>query len=94
MEKSPTHQSSNSDILNPKPITESGGFKAPELPSGSKTNSDKSTPTPTPPKARTAPTFSYREPVWTSVCEEESYKLEVLKSGKIIGKIDHYLVVS
>jgi hypothetical protein len=67
-------------------------------PSSDKSSSDKSTPIANPPKARTAdkvaPSFSYREPVWTSVCEEESYKLEVLKSGKIIGKIEFYLVIS
>ncbi len=77
---------------------DSEGFKAPGLPAPSSDNpiSDKSLPTPgrspAPHKSKTAakvaPTFSYREPVWTSVCEEESYKLEVLKSGKIIGKTE------
>jgi len=82
-------QSSNTDIPNSKPKAE--GFKTPGLPGPSSDNpsSDKCTP---PPKSRSAaklaPIFSYREPVWTSVCEEESYKLEVLKSGKIIGRYE------
>ena len=33
-----------------------------------------------------APAFAYREPQWTGICEDESYKLEVLKGGKIIGE--------
>lgn len=65
---------------------EPSGFKAPALPQSSPNKPD-----PVPPKkipsSKTAPSFSYREPVWTSICEEESYKLEVLKNGKIIGKV-------
>jgi len=32
-----------------------------------------------------APTLSYRPPAWSGPCPDDSYKLEVLKGGKIIG---------
>ena len=32
-----------------------------------------------------APKFGYRPPAWSGECTDESYKLEVLKGGKIIG---------
>lgn len=32
-----------------------------------------------------APKFAYRPPAWSGECTDDSYKLEVLKGGKIIG---------